>query len=1239
MTDIAQLGFQIDTAGLKQGAQAADQLATSLNKVADAADKQAGAERRKTTTTQQSTQATQQAAQAAQAHATAATAQEGATAKVGATLGTLGGVLSTVGTQTQSLTGQLTNLSGVLAGGAGGGAGGVVGGLNAMAGGMGKLGGTLGPVAAGILGVGAGITALIAGFGAAVAATFKTQEQFLILEGRLKNVYGSAAAASDAMARITKLAQENGVAVQATAEAYLRLARNNEAIGLSRVQMTELTDAVQKLGRVSGASTGELASGMLQFSQALAAGRLNGDELRSIMENMPALAKAIAQGLGVSVGQLRAMGAEGQLTSDKIVNSLLGQLPKINAEFKNLPQTSEQAFARIGSAWDRLIAGMGQRLNASKIVTTLGNAAASAIDGVAGAVTPENDNQRMDRILRERIGVGNTLAQNSFLPARQRSRIGVSSSENPEFEGRFLTDLLKAQAQEELDAINAPVVRSQAIIQEIDNLGTKAKGIREQIKTLEDAVGSLIKQGDLTKAKQYGDFIEVLKRQLEGLRSPLDAFRRDTERQAQDIARFGAGGAASIGAEARNIVKQGEGSGVNIGEQQAINAVLERRASEIERTAAAMEIEIDAQRRLTDTAGQGARAQIEAEVAQKAYNLQMQLAGREITPQLSAALEKYKENLRELLSLQKENTDAQRLYNAQQELGIQRALSAAQANGANAGQLRELERQLRLNVRLQQELGASGGGGAPVTSGVPLISARPMSGRAAAEGGETISGAVRAGVNTTGMTSTITAVVAEIQRLFPGAVVTSGRRNGDGGSQHDHGNAADFSLRNLSQDERARLVKMLASGQGSFAGVGGLGMYDARGDLLHVDTRGGQRMAWGPNRSHSSLGQTPEFFQDAVNGWRGTINGQISTATRAITTEDDSERTRALREGEARIAAMRREIEETRRQATAPDAVSARRRQQEDQARSVARDFEPGQQEVAYQTELLKLRAQDRAEVAERTRSMEEGLKSQERITAAIRRGGAEGRIQLQLEKEINDARERGVELTEQEVAAKEKVIRATVEQEKVNSEAKSQAAAYENMWLDVADSIGGAIEGAFREAVMTGKVDAERLLKGLVADIGSAIIRATIVQPLVSGISSFFAAVDGAAFQGGQKMAFAGGGVVGGPRMFAMAGGTGLMGEAGPEAIMPLKRGPDGKLGVSAGSGGGGGGGVSIQINDMRTGSDAAPIETEEKQGANGERAIQIMVRDEVKRQIGAGELDGPMRTNYGTTRILTKR
>jgi lambda family phage tail tape measure protein len=72
------------------------------------------------------------------------------------------------------------------------------------------------------------------------------------------------------------------------------------------------------------------------------------------------------------------------------------------------------------------------------------------------------------------------------------------------------------------------------------------------------------------------------------------------------------------------------------------------------------------------------------------------------------------------------------------------------------------------------------------------------------------------------------------------------------------------------------------------------------------------------------------------------------------------------------------------------------------------------------------------------------------------------------------------------------------------------------------------------------------------------------IVKAIGGGLESYKAA-DGAAFSGGNVIPFASGGVVGSPTYFGMGGGqTGLMGEAGPEAIMPLKRGPDGKLGVA---------------------------------------------------------------------------
>ena len=73
-------------------------------------------------------------------------------------------------------------------------------------------------------------------------------------------------------------------------------------------------------------------------------------------------------------------------------------------------------------------------------------------------------------------------------------------------------------------------------------------------------------------------------------------------------------------------------------------------------------------------------------------------------------------------------------------------------------------------------------------------------------------------------------------------------------------------------------------------------------------------------------------------------------------------------------------------------------------------------------------------------------------------------------------------------------------------------------------------------------------------------------VGSIVDGIMPF---ADGGSFSQGRVMPFANGGVVSGPTTFPMRGGMGLMGEAGPEAIMPLARGPDGKLGVRGGAGG----------------------------------------------------------------------
>lgn len=134
--------------------------------------------------------------------------------------------------------------------------------------------------------------------------------------------------------------------------------------------------------------------------------------------------------------------------------------------------------------------------------------------------------------------------------------------------------------------------------------------------------------------------------------------------------------------------------------------------------------------------------------------------------------------------------------------------------------------------------------------------------------------------------------------------------------------------------------------------------------------------------------------------------------------------------------------------------------------------------------------------------------------------------------------------------------------------------------------SLSRGLRGAFGDLVLEGAK-----LSDVLGNLAQQMIRNSFnqaISPVTNAISGaitgglgnlfggLFGSANGNAFVGGRQTAFATGGIVNGPTVFPMRGGTGLMGEAGPEAIMPLSRGVDGKLGVR----GGGGGHVTVNMN-----------------------------------------------------------
>ena len=165
-----------------------------------------------------------------------------------------------------------------------------------------------------------------------------------------------------AQRNVLALANETRSSYEATGSLYARILRSSRELGVSQQDALEITKAFQQALSLSGASAQEAASASLQFGQALASGRLQGDELRSILENNSFFAQRLAGALGVGVGELRKMGAEGKLTSKVLAQLSQKIAAEIDVEFRKLTPTFEQAFVVFTTGVKQVLAVIGAAL-------------------------------------------------------------------------------------------------------------------------------------------------------------------------------------------------------------------------------------------------------------------------------------------------------------------------------------------------------------------------------------------------------------------------------------------------------------------------------------------------------------------------------------------------------------------------------------------------------------------------------------------------------------------------------------------------------------------------------------------------------------------------------------------------------------------------------------------------------------------------------------------------------------
>lgn len=155
--------------------------------------------------------------------------------------------------------------------------------------------------------------------------------------------------------------------------------------GYSSEEVLKVTEAISTGLKLSGASTSEASSVITQFSQALAQGVLRGEEFNSVNENGDRVIRALASGMGVARKDLKAMADQGQLTADKVVPALISQLGTLRDEYSAMPQTVASATTKIENAFLAWVGGANEATGATSALTGALNSISDNINTVASA--------------------------------------------------------------------------------------------------------------------------------------------------------------------------------------------------------------------------------------------------------------------------------------------------------------------------------------------------------------------------------------------------------------------------------------------------------------------------------------------------------------------------------------------------------------------------------------------------------------------------------------------------------------------------------------------------------------------------------------------------------------------------------------------------------------------------------------------------------------------------------------
>jgi tape measure domain-containing protein len=262
-------------------------------------------------------------------------------------------------------------------------------------------------------------------------STLKRADAVAVLDQRIRSATKATGDYKEVSEELLRISQANGVELASTVDLYQRLSFSAEALGASSADILNLSNAVQQLGVIGGTTKQQMDNALLQFSQMLGQSKPQAEELNSILDAMPLLARKIEKGLNLLPGSLKTAVREGRVLTQDVFDTLLRQAPEIAAEFAEMPLSIDRASTMLGNSWDQFIRSADVAVGATEKVAAALKKLAEILDGPSvGDLAEAKRLQMVEQLRLEYEELGHLIAtanneelKASYITARERTLI------------------------------------------------------------------------------------------------------------------------------------------------------------------------------------------------------------------------------------------------------------------------------------------------------------------------------------------------------------------------------------------------------------------------------------------------------------------------------------------------------------------------------------------------------------------------------------------------------------------------------------------------------------------------------------------------------------------------------------------------------------------------------------------------------------------------------------------------